>query len=71
MGIGHRVYKDKDPRVETVKAILKDLKDQGRADPLIEVAEEIERSVVDDSFFRERRLCINVDLYWPLIYTSL
>lgn len=71
MGVGHRVYKNKDPRVEPVKAILKDLKDQGRADPLLQVAEEIERSVVHDLFFRERRLCINVDLYWPLIYTSL
>lgn len=71
MGVGHRVYKEKDPRVEPVKKVLDDLKAQGRVDPLVQVAEEIERIVVDDPFFRERRLCINVDLYWPLIYTSL
>ena len=71
MGIGHRVYKYKGPRVGPVKPILETFQNQGRVDLLVQVAEGIERSVVNDPYYRDRRLCINVDLYWPLVYTSL
>ena len=70
-GIGHRVYKIRDPRCEPVKNILRRLKEQGREDPLVAVAEEIERQVATDKFFQDRRLCVNVDLYWLFVYTAL
>lgn len=71
MGIGHRVYKTRDPRCEPVKGILRRLKETGNEDPLVAVAEEIEGQVSRDTFFSERKLCVNVDLYWLFIYTSL
>lgn len=71
MGIGHRVYKARDPRCEPVKDILRRLKEKGNEDALVAVAEEIERQVALDTYFSERQLCINVDLYWLFIYTSL
>ena len=71
MGIGHRVYKIRDPRCEPVKNILRRQKEKGLQDPLVAVAEEIERQVAPDEFFGQRRLCVNVDLYWLFIYTSL
>lgn len=71
MGIGHRVYKTRDPRCEPVKDILRRLKQRGNEDPLVAVAEEIERQVAADMYFAKRRLCVNADLYWLFIYTSL
>ena len=71
MGIGHRVWKTKDPRCELVKRLLKQLKERGREDPLMAVAEEIERQVSADPYFQQRRLCVNVDLYWIFLYTAL
>lgn len=67
MGVGHRVYKTKDPRCERVKDILRKLKEKGREDPLVAVAVEIERQVAADKFFAEHRLCVNIDLYLPLV----
>ena len=71
MGIGHRVWKTKDPRCEPVKRLLKKLKERGREDPLVAVAEEIERQVAADPYFPQHRLCVNVDLYWLFVYTAL
>lgn len=71
MGIGHKVYKTKDPRCEPVKNILRRLKEKGLEDSLIAVAQEMEHQVATDAFFSKHRLCVNVDLYWLFIYTSL
>lgn len=71
MGIGHGVYKTRDPRCEPVKDILRRLKEKGFEDSLVAVAEEIKRQVAADTFFSKRRLCVNVDLYWLFIYTAL
>ena len=71
MGIGHRVYKTRDLRCEPVKDILRRPKEKGNEDPLVAVAEEIESQVSRETFFLERKLCVNVDLYWLFIYTSL
>lgn len=56
MGVGHRVYKTNDPRVEPTKRDLEKLKEEGFEDPLIAVAFEIERLVEHDEFFLSRRL---------------
>ena len=62
VGIGHRVYKNKDPRVRPIKAVLKHLENLGREDPLIAVAAAVESQVSSDEFFLKRRLCVNADL---------
>ena len=71
IGIGHKVYKTRDPRCEPVKDILRRLKEKGFEDSLVTVAEEIKRQVAADTFFSKRRLCVNVDLDWLFIYTAL
>ena len=71
MGVGHRVWKTKDPRCDPVKRLLRQLKERGHQDPLIAVAEEIERQVSADAYFSQHRLCVNVDLYWLFVYTAL
>ena len=71
MGIRHRVWKTKDPRCEPVKRLLKQLREKGREDPLMAIAEEIERQVSADAYFPQHRLCVNVDLYWLFVYTAL
>lgn len=72
LGVGHRIYKDApDSRLVEVKRILKRLKANGVEDPLVHIAYEIERQISEDAYFRERRVQVNLDLYWPFIYTAL
>jgi citrate synthase len=72
VGVGHRVYKgSRDPRTEPMKKLLRGLKVKGLEDPLVHIAYEIERQVEVDPYFVERRLQVNIDLYWPFGYTSL
>ncbi len=71
MGFGHRVYKNMDPRA----TLIKDLADQvfaiTGANPLIDVAKELEQEALARSYFRDRRLYPNVDFYSGIIYQAL
>ena len=71
MGVGHRVYKSRDPRIEPLKGLLHVLAAEGMKDPLLDVAYEMERQIHQDKHFVDRKLCVNVDLYWPLSYTAM
>ena len=70
-GVGHRIYKSSDPRVKPAKDLLELVQVKGYSDPLFEVALEIERQVSEDLYFRDRKLCVSGDLFWPLIFTAL
>jgi citrate synthase len=65
MGFGHRVYKNYDPRArimqKTTHEVLNELgiKD----DPLLDVAVELERIALSDSYFIEKKLYPNIDFY--------
>jgi citrate synthase len=65
MGFGHRVYKNYDPRArimqKTTHEVLAELgiKD----DPLLDVAMELERIALSDSYFVEKKLYPNIDFY--------
>jgi citrate synthase len=65
MGFGHRVYKNYDPRAKimarTAHEVLNELgvKDE----PLLEVAMELERIALSDSYFIEKKLYPNIDFY--------
>ncbi|TAQ88827.1 hypothetical protein B7494_g2828 [Chlorociboria aeruginascens] len=71
MGVGHRVYKRADPRLAETKRIIEGLRQQGKCDPLLAVAQEIERCVTADAWFARKGLIVNIDLYWMFIYTAL
>jgi len=72
MGFGHRVYKSYDPRAK----ILKDMTDvvlakRGIADPLLDLAKEMEATALSDPYFLERNLYPNVDFYSGILYKAM
>ncbi len=71
MGFGHRVYKNYDPRARIIKKNVDEVLEATGANPLLEIAVELEKRALDDEFFTERKLYPNVDFYSGLIYEAL
>ncbi len=72
MGFGHRVYKNFDPRARIIEAACKKLLDKMHiADPLFEIAQQLEEVALQDEYFIERRLYPNVDFYSGVIYRAM
>ncbi|MAD80162.1 MAG: citrate synthase [Pirellulaceae bacterium] len=72
MGFGHRVYKNYDPRAKIIKtACDKLLAKMDLADPLFDVAQQLEEVALSDPYFVERKLYPNVDFYSGVIYRAL
>jgi citrate synthase len=72
MGFGHRVYKNYDPRARVIKGLADRVFDLlGRRNPLLQVAQELERIALEDEYFVKRKLYPNVDFYSGLIYEAL
>ena len=72
MGFGHRIYKNFDPRATIVKATAdRVLADLGIADPLLDIAKELEATALADPYFAERKLYPNVDFYTGVIYKAM
>lgn len=72
MGFGHRVYKNFDPRATILKkACDQVLASLGVTEPLLDVAKNLEETVLHDDFFIERRLYPNVDFYSGIIYRAM
>jgi citrate synthase len=72
MGFGHRVYRNFDPR----SIILKQAADQVLeklhiADPLLDIARELEAVALSDPYFIERKLYPNVDFYSGIILRAV
>jgi citrate synthase len=64
MGFGHRVYKNYDPRAKIMqKTCYEVLNELGIKDPLLDVAMELEKIALHDSYFIEKKLYPNVDFY--------
>ena len=64
MGFGHRVYKNFDPRAtvmqESCHAVLNEL---GVDDPLLRIAQKLEKIAREQDYFIERKLYPNIDFY--------
>ncbi len=71
MGFGHRVYKSYDPRAKVIKKIAHDVFEVTGENPLLEIALELEKIVLEDEYFVKRKLYPNVDFYSGLIYQSM
>jgi citrate synthase len=72
MGFGHRVYKNFDPRAKILKAAADDvLQEMGLADPLLDIAKNLEAVALSDPFFIERKLYPNVDFYSGILYRAM
>ncbi|PHY21442.1 citrate synthase [Caulobacter sp. BP25] len=65
MGFGHRVYKNFDPRAKvmqkTAHEVLGELGHNN--DPLLQVAQELEKVALSDPYFVDRKLYPNIDFY--------
>ena len=72
MGFGHRVYKNYDPRASVIKeAASRVLKALEIDDPLLKIAQNLERITLEDDYFIERKLYPNVDFYSGIIYRAM
>ncbi len=72
MGFGHRVYKNYDPRARIMRKACHDVLDQLKIeDPLLEIALELERIALEDSYFIDNKLYPNVDFYSGLVFKAL
>ncbi len=71
MGFGHRVYKNFDPRAQIIKKACDDVFEVTGVNPLLQIAQELERIALEDEYFVSRKLYPNVDFYSGLIYEAL
>jgi citrate synthase len=71
MGFGHRVYKNYDPRARIIKTNVDEVLEATGANPLLDIAVELEKRALDDEYFTSRKLYPNVDFYSGLIYEAM
>jgi len=72
MGLGHRVYKNFDPRARIIKKSCDEvLKDLGVVDKKLTIAMELEQAALNDDYFVSRKLYPNVDFYSGIIYQAI
>ena len=71
MGFGHRIYKSYDPRARIVKQVAEEVFAVTGVNPLLEIAQELERIALQDEYFVNRKLYPNVDFYSGLIYRAM
>ena len=69
MGMGHRVYKVKDPRAIVLQGLVEELFDRYGHDKYFDVALEVER--VCEELLGSRGIYPNVDFYSGLVYAKL
>jgi citrate synthase len=71
MGFGHRVYKNYDPRAKIIKKACDEVFEVTGVNPLLKIAQELEKIALEDEYFVKRKLYPNVDFYSGLIYEAL
>jgi citrate synthase len=71
MGFGHRVYKNFDPRGQIIKELAHQVFEVTGKNPVIDIAKEVERIALEDTYFIERKLYPNVDFYTGAIYEAM
>lgn len=71
MGFGHRVYKNYDPRAKIVKKVAEEVFAIVGKEPLIDIAIQLEKIALSDSYFIDKKLYPNVDFYTGVIYKAL
>jgi len=73
MGFGHRVYKNFDPRAklmqETCKEVFAALGVEN--DPILQLAQAVEKIALEDDYFVSRKLYPNVDYYSGIVQRAI
>lgn len=71
-GFGHRVYKNFDPRATILREQCRKVLDRlGLDDPLLGIAQKLEKIALEDEYFIKRNLYPNVDFYSGIIYRAM
>ncbi|HZR94366.1 MAG TPA: citrate/2-methylcitrate synthase [Gaiellaceae bacterium] len=70
-GFGHRVYKNYDPRARVIKTVVDEVLEIAGANPLLDIAQELERIALEDDYFVSRKLYPNVDFYSGIAYRAM
>ena len=68
-GFGHRTYKVVDPRLGPIKDLLVEL--DAASNPLLRVAQEIEKVASADEYFKKRKLNANADFYGVFFFIAM
>jgi len=71
MGFGHRVYKTYDPRAALVRKLAHEVIATSGQSARLDVAQELERVALQDSYFVDHHLFPNVDFYTGVIYSAI
>jgi len=73
MGFGHRVYKNFDPRAKVMKQSADEVLGLLGIEnnPTLQVAKELEKIALEDSYFVEKKLYPNVDFYSGIILDAI
>jgi len=69
MGIGHRIYRVKDPRALVLQKLASRMISKGGGDPLLAIAQEVEK--VTAEHLAAKRIYPNVDFYSGVLYTAM
>lgn len=67
-GYGHRSYEVPDPRIKPIQTLLEQL--NAKENPLLAVAQEIDRLASQDEYFKKRGIQANADLYGVFFYIA-
>jgi citrate synthase len=70
-GFGHRVYKNYDPRAKVIKSVVDEVLETAGPNPLLDIAQELERIALEDEYFVSRKLYPNVDFYSGIAYRAI
>ena len=70
-GFGHRVYKNYDPRATVIKGVVDEVLAVAGENPLLSIAQELERIALEDEYFVSRKLYPNVDFYSGIAYRAI
>ena len=73
MGFGHRVYKNYDPRAKVMQQTCKEVFDElgVENDPILKLAQRLEKIALEDEYFVEKKLYPNVDFYSGIILKAI
>jgi citrate synthase len=71
-GLGHRIYRNYDPRAKILKEAVDNLLAELKIDdPLLDIARKLEELALKDDFFQEARLYPNVDFYSGILLRAI
>jgi len=73
MGFGHRVYKNYDPRAKVMQQTCHEVLNELGAedDPILRMAQRLEKIALEDDYFVEKKLYPNVDFYSGIILKAI